>query len=310
MFVRFYAKPIANRSSFDALFTAYRENTSPDCAEDEFNCEDTTCISQTLRCNGQDNCRYKWDEDECGTQQKVFDQNHIIIIMVIFSLILSGMCFTFVFNCVKKLIRDHHTMQEYIRESREQQLNELGKQHQEQFEPKKISAGGKLSRSRSNSTSSDSQRFATANAMPNTPCYVPGGELLPIMIRNEHHHAGSIGANGDTYNPTVVHPYDTESTPQPEMCDSACQTRESLFHPYGSEHSTPIHSIHSSTNSKPSPPAPFSTFGYKKENKFRAEAKIEVEKLEPTPPKSKYDDKRRPYSVQTTKSAPDVIVTH
>lgn len=28
MFVRFYAKPIANRSSFDALFTAYRENTS------------------------------------------------------------------------------------------------------------------------------------------------------------------------------------------------------------------------------------------------------------------------------------------
>lgn len=132
--------------------------------------------------------------------------------------------------------------QEYIRESREQQLNELGKQ--EQFESKKI--GSKHgSRSRSNSTqSSGSQRFDAANAMPHTPCYVPGGELLPIMIRNEHSGSVGIGANGDTYNQTA-HPYDTESSPQPEMCDSACQTRESLFHPYSSEHSTPTHSIHS-----------------------------------------------------------------
>ncbi|KRT84240.1 hypothetical protein AMK59_2107, partial [Oryctes borbonicus] len=246
--------------------------------------------------------------------ERVFNDKHIIIIMVIFSLILSGMCFTFIYNCIKKLIRDHHTIQAYLRESREQQLNELGKQHQElhQFEPKKISSSGKLSRSRSNSTSSDSQRFAAANAMPNTPCYVPGGELLPIMIRNDHH-SGSIGigVNGDTYNnQTAVHTYESEGTPQPEMCDSACQTRESLFHPYGSEHSTPNHSIQSSTNSKPSPPAPFSTFGYKKETKFRAEAKIEVEKIDPPGSKTKYDEKRRPYSVQTTKSAPDVIVTH
>lgn len=40
-----------------------------------------------------------------------FSETHIIIIMVIFSLILFGMCFTFIFNCVKKLIRDHHTIQ-------------------------------------------------------------------------------------------------------------------------------------------------------------------------------------------------------
>lgn len=38
-------------------------------------------------------------------------ESHIVIIMVIFSLILSGMCFTFIFNCVKKLIRDHQTIQ-------------------------------------------------------------------------------------------------------------------------------------------------------------------------------------------------------
>lgn len=141
--------------------------------------------------------------------------------------------------------------------------------------------------------------------MVNTPCYVPGGELLPILIRSEHNL--NTNSNGDAYNQTMQ-VYEPETTPQPEMCDSACQTRESLFttHAYGSEHSTPNHSI-TSTNSKPSPPAPFSTFGYKKENKYRAEAKIEMEKVEPKP---HYEDKRRPYSVQTTKSAPDVIVTH
>ncbi|KAJ8929176.1 hypothetical protein NQ314_018159 [Rhamnusium bicolor] len=90
----------------------------------------------------------------------------------------------------------------------------------------------------------------------------------------------------------------------PEMCDSACQTRESLFttQGYSSGNSTPNHSVH--TNS---PPAPFSTFGYKKDNKFKAEAKIE---MVPQTNINKYVDKRRPYSVQTTKSAPDVIVTH
>lgn len=113
---------------------------------------------------------------------------------------------------------------------------------------------------------------------------------------------------------------------QPEMCDSACQTRESLFttntlmgHNYNnSEHSTPNHSIQS-INLKPSPPAPFSTFGYKKEmSKFRAEAKIDMERggdkqqavTGDTGGKDSSNKPKRPYSVQTTKSAPDVIVTH
>ncbi|XP_071054364.1 uncharacterized protein [Onthophagus taurus] len=302
MYIRFFASPEASEgSNFEALFTAFRENEkNADCRPDEFNCDDATCISETLKCNGEYNCRFRWDEDECNKRDNFpVGENHIIIIMVIFSLILSGMCFTFLFNCVKKLIRDHRTIQEYLRQSREHQLNELGKQ--EQIE-KKIA---KLGRSRSNSTqSSDSQRYPTANAMVNTPCYVPG-ELLPIIIRNERN-GGSGAVNGEAYQTTAATQFDEDDhqqqQQQPEMCDSACQTRESLFHPYGSEHSTPNHSV-ASANSKPSPPAPFSTFGYKKEGKYRAEAKIEIEK-------SRSEEKRRPYSVQTTKSAPDVIVTH
>ncbi|KAG5890202.1 hypothetical protein JTB14_010664 [Gonioctena quinquepunctata] len=181
--------------------------------------------------------------------------------------------------------------QEYIRQSREQQLNELEKQ--ESNEKKPPSKMG--SRSRSHSTQSvDSNRFDAINAVNATPCYVPGGDVLPILIRNDHSMSPS---NGDAYN-TNIYTVDCESPPQ--MCDSACQTRESLFttQGYSSGNSTPNHSVH--TNS---PPAPFSTFGYKKETKFKAEAKIEMTQ-------HNYEQKRRPYSVQTTKSAPDVIVTH
>ncbi|KAF2905705.1 hypothetical protein ILUMI_00471, partial [Ignelater luminosus] len=221
-----------------------------------------------------------------------FSELRIIIIMVVFCLILAGMCLTFIISCIKKLIRDHHIIQEHIRQSREQQLNELGKQ--EELEKKHSKVGS----SHSNSTqSSDSQRFAAANAiMADTSCYVPGGDILPILIRSEH----GLSPNGDIYG------QNGDGT-QLEMCDTACQTRESLFfaHEYNSEHSSPVHSI--TSHSKPSPPAPFSTFGYKKENKYRAEARIEMERVDPKPHP---DDKRRPYSVQTTKSAPDVIVTH
>lgn len=381
MFIRFFAEPRAYKSMFEAIFTAYRENdkSNSECADDEFNCEDATCISDTLKCNGRFNCRFRWDEDDCENSPAMpLSENHIIIIMVIFSLILSGMCFTFIFNCIKKLIRDHHTIQEYIRESREQQLNELGKQQQEH----QLKDNNKVSRSRSNSSHSTESPHPMGfiSAAANTPCYVPGGEMLPIQIRSEnssttlhnggnpygwrngakngkgstepigaqtergsdahplnHRHRGhyhnehqynvpQLGGTGgfgthhykqhDASNTTSLDD-DNNGGPerQPEMCDSACQTRESLFttntlmgHNYNnSEHSTPNHSVQS-INSKPSPPAPFSTFGYKKEmSKYRAEATIDMEREASTGDGNK---PKRPYSVQTTKSAPDVIVTH
>lgn len=35
------------------------------CGPDEFNCEDSTCIASSLKCNGLYNCRFRWDEDNC-----------------------------------------------------------------------------------------------------------------------------------------------------------------------------------------------------------------------------------------------------
>jgi len=50
-------------------------------------------------------------QPKIGTLADTLKEDHIIIILVIFCLILSGMCFTFVFNCVRKLIHDHRIIQ-------------------------------------------------------------------------------------------------------------------------------------------------------------------------------------------------------
>lgn len=185
--------------------------------------------------------------------------------------------------------------QEHIRQSREQQLNELDKHDPYTKKPPP--------HDRSSSSPSSSHEFEAANAVDSN-CYVPGGEMFPILTRDGR----SLSPPDDSYPRTI---YTVDNDNPPEMCDMACQTRESLFttQAYSSNHSTPSHSVHSNST-RMSPPAPFSTFGYKKgdrprDTKFRAEAKIEMTAMDK---KKQHVD--RPYSVQTTKSAPDVIVTH
>ncbi|XP_071448661.1 neuropilin and tolloid-like protein 2, partial [Hetaerina americana] len=128
--VHFFTEAKAVNSTFEALYTAYRDKLPrQSCDPDEYDCEDATCISGALRCNGRINCRFRWDEDECTAKKGslLMQSEHIIIIMVMFCLILFGMCFAFVFNCVRKLVRDHRIMQDHIRQSREGQLDTLGR---------------------------------------------------------------------------------------------------------------------------------------------------------------------------------------
>jgi len=35
------------------------------CGNDQYDCEDLTCIASELRCNQVENCRFRWDEDGC-----------------------------------------------------------------------------------------------------------------------------------------------------------------------------------------------------------------------------------------------------
>lgn len=139
--------------------------------------------------------------------------------------------------------------------------------------------------SRSSSSSAvgvavEARRDVSVGSVP-PECYVPGAELIPIFD-----------------------PRRSGEEPMPEMRDTECQTRESLFATH------PIDHLSDHSLSPPPPPLPaarnpksppnFSTFGYPKpeEKKYRAEAVIEMK------------EEQRPFSIQSTKSAPDVIVTH
>ncbi|EZA61092.1 Neuropilin and tolloid-like protein [Ooceraea biroi] len=65
-YVRFYAEPKAMNSCFEAVMTAIRDKESGEksCLENEYDCEDATCIAAELECNGKVNCRFRWDEDD------------------------------------------------------------------------------------------------------------------------------------------------------------------------------------------------------------------------------------------------------
>ncbi|KAK7866092.1 hypothetical protein R5R35_011610 [Gryllus longicercus] len=75
MHLRFFAMADALDSKFEAVYTAFRDSSSG-CNADEFDCQDNTCISRDLLCNGRTNCRQLWDEDpgECSVSTSF---NHI-----------------------------------------------------------------------------------------------------------------------------------------------------------------------------------------------------------------------------------------
>lgn len=132
--VRFVAeKPDGFPSNFEAMYTAFRDKVKSaeptDCEPDEFDCEDATCIPKNLKCNGKVNCRFRTDEDPGRCQAKegvvavMLNTDHMIIILIVFFLILTGMCCAFLYNCFTKLIRDHRIIQEQMRASREMGLD-------------------------------------------------------------------------------------------------------------------------------------------------------------------------------------------
>ncbi|KAH7983808.1 hypothetical protein HPB52_014580 [Rhipicephalus sanguineus] len=64
--VRYYAEHGALKGgNFSILFTAFREISSGERCdpETEFSCDDGWCIDVKLKCNGQFNCKYRYDEE-------------------------------------------------------------------------------------------------------------------------------------------------------------------------------------------------------------------------------------------------------
>ncbi|XP_057325897.1 uncharacterized protein LOC130667966 [Microplitis mediator] len=249
MYIRFYLEIKAINSSFRSLMTAIRdkEPNVQSCKEDEYDCDDATCIAGFLRCNGRENCRLKWDEDQsiCLPSQGAInlESTRIIIILVIFSLIMFAMCFSFIFNCVHKLVRDHRIIKEHIRMSRENRLDEIGRK----------ATPCPLSQSQTDIHQCDSE--SPSLELETSKDLVPGATLIAHEYTKELVLEMNYGAReiNDIHQSNNVSNATQErlqeSNDEPEMCDSSCQTRESLFDP---RISIP----------RVSSPA-FSTFGYR-----------------------------------------------
>ncbi|XP_055713614.1 neuropilin and tolloid-like protein 1 [Phlebotomus papatasi] len=260
--IRFYAEPPAINSTFAILFTAFREKPSGEtCEDDEYDCEDATCISDKLRCNGRVNCRFRWDEDECLTDTGG-QSEHVVIIIVVFVLILGGMFAAFLVSCLRKLIRDHKIIREHIRQSKESKLDELGRHSTKLPEERQSIKKSRENLSTKLAVSTSSSRGKSVDAISNT------GHILdsPDISNRYYREIVPIPPTGtathcEMKRPEVLVGWRTSSLQDEShssdgvgMCDIACQTRESLFQPIFRNKVTqsPI----------PSSEIRFSTFGY------------------------------------------------
>ena len=125
---RFFADRRGIGSEFSAVFTALRLTGATEdvqeCPEDEYDCDDATCIARDLVCNGVRNCKFGWDEETCRGESSIpldFTATHVIVILILLIVIMCGMCAGMFFNLVRKLTED----KEDIIKSREKSLGNL-----------------------------------------------------------------------------------------------------------------------------------------------------------------------------------------
>lgn len=310
--VRFLAEGKGVKSKFSALYTAYRtKNKDEACGSDQYDCEDLTCIASELRCNQVENCRFRWDEDGCPEEDnrlmQLFSSFDIIVILVVFFLILCGMCSAFITNIVRKLVHDHRIIKEHMRHSREDHLDQIGRINvtDEQSLEDSGPQGHDYPQSDNSSQTTNLIQSKHTNNISSSDCYVPSGDLIPVSMK--HDPPRLYPSVEDEEGDGLMSSYPITA----ETKDIECQTRESLF----DTSVVPKTAGHYRVRPSESPfrqPLGFSTFGYRKDSdssadakpsKFRAEAVIEMDKFSS-------ELSQRPYSIESTKSAPDVIVMH
>uniref|UniRef100_A0A182QVT1 CUB domain-containing protein n=1 Tax=Anopheles farauti TaxID=69004 RepID=A0A182QVT1_9DIPT len=289
--IRFFAEAAAINSTFSILFTAFREKAAGEtCDDNEYDCEDATCIDGELRCNGRINCRFRWDEDECQ-KQTAAQSEHVIIIVIVFGLILGGMILLFLFNCSRKIIRDHKIIREHIRQSRESKLNELGRHSTKKLVDLDIT---KL----------------PPPAFDKDPCNVLESSSATNVNNGQYYRdtmgigsvgGGSAGSDGANVGPHMFSSrIDIKAEPQDilrgsyhddplsrsgtlgrdggGMCDMACQTRESLFQPvFKNKVNQSPNQLQNSIR--------FSTFGYESQ---QHQEQQQLPAVTPPPPRVKH----------------------
>ncbi|CAH0403178.1 unnamed protein product [Chilo suppressalis] len=347
MYVRFFASMTAKDSQFNASYTAFRTldpNKDEKCDEDEeFDCEDNTCIALNLRCDGYAHCRLKADEDVdlCkGQAESMISQPHIMVILIIFSLILSGMSFVFFFKCIRKLYQDHKLIKKHITESCEDRLDNLissrltldakrlqrdserGVSLERENHSNEIKRQRSYSKHKPSSIDSDFIPEVTLDSEESWNRDANTGPVVTENVRIEHNGRPRKSDTSKREESLRSKTKENEeikerkeirdvSVGAPDTKESGCQTRESLFQ---------TETAPSSDGSGSNGPV-FSTFGYSGATIVRpspppqtntSEITIELLSQVPQHPAGTKSQKklseRRPMSTETTRSAPDVII--
>ncbi|XP_055627561.1 uncharacterized protein LOC129769360 [Toxorhynchites rutilus septentrionalis] len=307
--IRFYAEAAAINSTFSILFTAFREKAAGEvCDDDEYDCEDATCISSDLRCNGRINCRFRWDEDECQKANPT-QSEHVTIIMVVFVIIFGCMVIAFVIKIVRKIMRDHKIIREHIRQSRESKLNELGRHSTKKpvdlditkFPPP---AFDKEPINVLENTANSYYREMMSPSLVGDGSGGSGGGGSGSAVsggRGTDGSAGGIGSHMFSSSSRIDLKNDPSRNHEIQailrssyhedpmrgamalkdagMCDMACQTRESLFQPV----------FKNKVTQSPNPSnIRFSTFGYETPSQQGQPSPTQLPSVVPPPPKIKH----------------------
>lgn len=194
-----------------------------------------------------------------------------------------------------------------MRHSREDHLDYIGRTHVTDEQSLEDSGPHRHDYPHSDNSSQTTNLIQNkhSNNISSSDCYVPSGDLIPVLMKHDPPclYPSVEDEEGDEL--ISSYPISTETK------DIECQTRESLF----DTSVVPKATGHYRVRPSESPfrqPLGFSTFGYRKDSdssvdtkpsKFRAEAVIEMDKFSS-------ELNQRPYSIESTKSAPDVIVMH
>jgi len=111
LYVRFYGDEKGIASEFVAVFTEMLKiDDVEECPEGSYDCDDTYCIDENLKCNGVRNCKFGWDEESCATEGEGIPLDmtapHVIIILLLLIFIIVGMCAGMIYNLHRKLTVD------------------------------------------------------------------------------------------------------------------------------------------------------------------------------------------------------------
>lgn len=194
-----------------------------------------------------------------------------------------------------------------MRHSREDHLDQIGRENviDEQSLEDSGPQGHGYPQSDNSSQTMNLIQNKRINNTSSSDCYVPSGDLIPVLMKHDPPRLYSSVEDEEGDGLISSYPMTAETK------DIECQTRESLFDTSVVPKATGHYRIRPS-ESPFRPPLGFSTFGYRKDSdsladtkpsKFRAEAVIEMDKFSS-------ELSQRPYSIESTKSAPDVIVMH